>query len=386
MNICMSGVDYVCADIARREKLSFVPSQTAAVLGRVRRAPGVIGAVLLSTCNRTELYLSLADGATADPAALLCDAADVPLPAMEDVLQTRTGDEAARHLAEVACGLRSQILGEDQIVTQVGRAAAIARETGAIDSTLETLFRGAVTAGKRVRTETTWAAVPRSAAARAVALAEQTLGPLNKTRCVVIGNGEMGRLASDLLVSRGADVTVTLRSYRHGETLVPRGCKTVPYDDRLSLLSGCGLVISATASPHYTLTRQQLAALAEAPQLVIDLALPRDVEPAASKVTDVRNMDDLGAFSDENEEARARAAQIVEEQLARFAQWAGYREALPLIEQLKEAVCARLPGNEEETRETVERTVDLVLGGLKGAVTPETLKACVDKIRERSRV
>ena len=385
MNICMTGVDYVSADITRREKLSFVPSRAAEVLRRVRSAPGVEGAVLLSTCNRTELYLSTADGAKADPAALLCEAAGVPSAEAADMLHTCSGDEAARHLAEVACGLRSQILGEDQIVTQVGQAAALARETGAIDPALETLFRSAVTAGKRVRTEISWAAVPRSAAARAVELAEQTLGTLENARCVVIGNGEMGRLTCDLLTARNAHVTVTLRSYRHGETLVPRGCDTIPYDDRLSRLSGCDLVVSATASPHYTLTRGQLAALPKAPRLVIDLALPRDVDPAASEVADVRNMDDLGAFPDENGGARARAAQIVDEELARFARWAGYRESLPLIEQLKEAVCARLPGDGEETRETVEKTVDLVLGGLKEAVTPGALRACVEKIRERSR-
>ena len=386
MNIVMTGVDHEHADIALRERLSFVKGQVGALLGKIGAHPEVAGCVLISTCNRTELYLSCEGVARPDPAALLCAAAGADVRAFEDAFRTRADEEAARHLVEVACGLRSQILGEDQIVSQVKQAAALAHEAGASDPVLETLFRCAVTAGKEVRTETRLAAVPLSAAHRGVALAARTLGELTGRKAVVIGNGEMGRLAAELLAGRGAHVTVTLRSYRHGETVVPRGCRTQPYDDRMQVIEGADLVVSATTSPHYTLTADQLRALDKPPRLVIDLALPRDVEPAAAALTDVRNMDDLGRLEEARPEDHAEALRIVQKYVTRFYEWADFRAALPVIEQLKEAAFTRVWNGEDDedtVRSAVEKTVDLLLGGMKGAVTPARLRGALDKIESR---
>src|SRR5699024_11181096 len=120
----------------------------------------------------------------------------------------------------------------DQILTQVRDAAALARDAQTIDSVLDTLFRRAVTAGKRVRTEVRLTGVPTSAAAAGVRRAQDFFGSLEGRRAVVIGNGEMGRLAATALRAQGCAVTVTLRSYHHGETIVPAGCDTFPYDRR----------------------------------------------------------------------------------------------------------------------------------------------------------
>ncbi len=173
-----------------------------------------------------------------DVLAVLAKAADVDAEDYRAVSVHRSGDAAVHHLMAVAAGMESQIFGDDQIVSQVRGAAALAREAGTMDAVLDTLFRRAVTAGKRVRTETRLTGVPASAAAAGVRRAETFFGTLREKKAVVIGNGEMGRLAAAALHARGAAVTVTLRTYRHGETVVPSGCAAWPYDQRYELMGG----------------------------------------------------------------------------------------------------------------------------------------------------
>ena len=396
MSICMAGVDHEHAEIGLREQVSFVAGQVGAILQGVCNTDSVFGAVLISTCNRTELYVSCEDAAGLQPDRLLCLAAGAPYERLRPFFVLREGEDAVRHLIEVACGLRSQILGEDQIVTQVKQAAALARQAHASDAVLETLFRCAVTAGKEVKTQTRLTAVPLSAAHQGVAMAAERLGGLAGKRTVVIGNGEMGRLASDLLIQAGCAVTVTLRSYRHGETIVPRGCKTQPYDDRLAVIDGCDLVISATTSPHYTLTAEQVTGLAHKPRLLVDLALPRDIEPNIPEVAgvDCVNMDDLGRANTENEAARREAAAIVQKYMDRFYEWVDYRAALPVIASLKQTALERVcndplylelsqdGADEEATRLAVEKTVDMLLGGMKEAVSANLLEKCLEKMQK----
>ena len=150
MSLVMSGLDCHRASIALRERLAFSQQEVRDLLLWLRHQPGVEGCVLLSTCNRTELYLS---GEADTPWRLLCRGAGVPEAELEHYFTTRTGTDAARHLMEVACGLHSQILGEDQIITQVRTAMELAQEEKTADPVLAALFRRAVTAGKRARTE-----------------------------------------------------------------------------------------------------------------------------------------------------------------------------------------------------------------------------------------
>ena len=189
---------------------------------------------------------------------LLCAAAGLPYEPFAPAFVTRRGEECQRHLMAVACGLQSQILGEDQILSQVKKAAAIAREAKTMDAALETLFRTAASCGKAAKTAGRLTGVATSAAHQAVEAAKRLLGDLTGLQAMVIGNGEMGRLAAALLRDAGCDVTVTLRSYHHGETVVPAGCGVVPYDDRYAAMDGVDLVLSATTSPHYTVMTQPL--------------------------------------------------------------------------------------------------------------------------------
>ena len=395
MNLLMAGVDFTRADIALREPLSFVRGQVLGLLPVIAEKPGVSGCALLATCNRTELYVHLEDGAGTDALELLCGAAGVPAEGYRNAAQLLSGEEAARHLAEVAAGVQSQIYGDDQIVSQVRDAAALARQAGTMDAVLGTLFRRAVTAGKRVRTETRLKGVSPSAAQRAVERAKAFFGSLQGKRAVVIGNGEMGRLSAALLRDAGCGVTITLRTYRHGETVVPAGCATHPYDDRAALLDGADLAVSATTSPHLTIQAEQVRAMRKPPRLLIDLAMPRDIDQAAADShTTVWNLDDLPGDAEENAEDRTRAMAIVEEELAAFYEWHAYRRSLPVIDEVKETALQRLrfdhgfaPLLEENDIDgllelAVGKTVDLLLGGMKEAVSPERLADCLARMRK----
>ena len=291
MSIVMSGLDCHRASIALRERLAFSRQQLRALLGWLRRQPGVEGCVLLSTCNRTELYLS---GDAETPWRLLCRGAGVPEEALQEYFTTRTGTDAARHLMEVACGLHSQILGEDQIITQVRTAMELAQEEKTTDPVLAALLRRAVTAGKRARTEVSVTRGAPSMGTRCRDILRQELGTLEGKKILVIGNGQMGRLAAELLHDAGAGVQVTLRTYRHGQTVVPAGCATVPYEDRFRAMEGMDALVSATASPHYTVTLEQLQNVQCPPSVAVDLAVPRDIDPACAEMLRCYDTDALG--------------------------------------------------------------------------------------------
>ena len=227
--------------------------------------------------------------------------------------------------------------------------------------------------------------------------AERFFGSLAGRRAVVIGNGEMGRLAARALVRAGSEVTVTLRTYRHGETLVPQGCGTVPYDRRLDAIEGADLVVSATTSPHFTLTAAQMQTLLCPPRLLLDLAMPRDIEStAAGAQTALFNLDDLGDLGDADDTSRETAECILDEETREFFAWLNYRAALPLIAKIKSAAIERVrhmrdydalaaEGDAETLAElAVSRAVELVLGGMKEKVNVQSMKDCLEHIRKGS--
>jgi glutamyl-tRNA reductase len=324
-------VDWESANVVVREKFGFTDSRVRELLVSLSGASGVLGCAILSTCNRCEVFLSVDGDAECDPTALLCSAAGLDAELFAPYFRTFSGEASSRRLFEIACGLRSQIIGEEQILTQLRGAMTAARETRAADGALQTLFRLAITAGKEARTRVRLTGVPTSVAEMAVLTAARRLGGLDGKRAVVIGNGEMGRLAAELLNRAGCRVTVTLRSYRHGETIVPQGCETVNYDERERAIDGCDLVCSATTSPHHTLTARQISALARPPRVIIDLAVPRDVEPEVANVAGVSllDMDGIGGgeqMSLHNVEALRVTDEIIEKHSNEFYRWAAYRE------------------------------------------------------------
>lgn len=389
MNIVMSGLEHSLAPIHLRERLSFTKLQTAEMIGKIYDFPHISGCVLLSTCNRTELYLSCTE--EVNPGELLCKAAGMEYTQYQQMFVTHSGQQAVQHLMEVSAGLRSRIWGEDQIISQVRDAISIARQAHTTDPVLETLFRFAISAGKEVRTKARLTAVSSSAASMAVALIKEKLGPLTHKKAMVIGNGEMGRLAASLLQKEGCDVLVTLRSYRHGETIVPPGCGVVPYDERMQHMNGIDILISATTSPHYTVTADQLSSLSHPPVIAVDLAIPRDIQPEAGNLLGLSlyNIDDLGSFL-EDRTVPENVSAILQTQMNNFYRWLGYKDCMGSVDSLKQAIIQRLLRtgqlNEELSVEeiielSVGKTVDLLVSGLAERITSENLEKCESKIR-----
>lgn len=393
MNICMTGIDFQSANLSAREPVSFVQGQVETLLSKIRAFDGVLGCVLLATCNRTELYLHTEHDAI-DPLFVLCRVAGIPYDDYRSISTVRKNQDAVAHLMEVASGMQSQIFGDDQILSQVRSAITISRRLHCADSVLDTLFRHAVTGGKRVKTETRLIGVPTSAAHRGVDKARDFLHGLNGKRVVVIGNGEMGRLAASLLYQAGCDVTITLRTYRHGETIVPAGCKTHPYDDRCAVIDGADLVVSATTSPHFTLTYAQVTSMQAPPRLVVDLAMPRDIDDEITRLTTVFNLDDLGQLADENADERIAARQILDEEEADFYAWFEYRKALPLIAEIKDTAVERVKFDhafsslyadgdlDGLTELAVHKTIDMLLGGMKDILTAAQVQSCLSKMQK----
>lgn len=393
MAVYLSALEHSRAPIQVREILSFTRTATQLLAGKVASMPGVSGCVLLSTCNRTELYVSA--GEKVEPGRLLCAAAGTDYTPFTDAFYTCSGREAVRHLLEVAAGLRSRIWGEDQIIAQVKDAIALARSVHAADPVLETLFRTAASSGKEVRSRARMTALPASAASRAVDLLSEHAGELKGKRAMVIGNGEMGRLAASLLRDRGCRVTVTLRTYRHGQTVIPAGCGVIPYEERYSAMEGMDLLLSATTSPHYTVTVQAIKTLAHPPAWMVDLAIPRDIQPEVGEADGVAlfNVDDLKDCAPKREIPPA-VAEILNRHEEQFYRWLNYKDCMPALEELKQAVTERVCTARELEGEldpadlvelAVSRTVDLLAGGLSEQFTARLLEQCSKKIRAHTK-
>ncbi|WP_298483903.1 glutamyl-tRNA reductase [uncultured Ruminococcus sp.] len=399
MPLIMAGLDYRTTPIALRERFSFSEKNAKAFMTRVQEMDGVQGCVLMATCNRTELYLSIEPDCTVCPEQLLLDAAGVDKTEMRERFFRKRESEAVLYLMEVACGLHSQILHEEQIVTQVGQAIALARNCHAADAALDTLFRTAVSAGKYAQTNVSITAVPLSISYSAVQMLEQNCGDLTGKVCVVVGNGKMGRLAAELLVERGCQVYVTLRTYHHGESIVPFGTTPIPYEERFSKIDGADIVLSATRSPHYTVTAEQLEALEKKPAWIMDLALPRDVEESCRQVPGVecRNLDDFENGTEPDRASMEALHQTAMRYAEEFRMWRNYRDSVPYIRQLKTLSADRLMHStaldayrenaelEEIVRLVTEKTIDMILGGIKPEVTPDLMRNCCEKVHDRAR-
>ena len=388
MSIYLSVLEHSHVSIEVREILSFTRTVTKTLTRKIAALSKVNGAVLLSTCNRTELYLT--SDITLNPGEILCRVAEVSHEPFKDAFQHFSDEAAVCHLMEVSAGIRSRIFGEDQIISQVREAIGIARESHSACHELETLFRTAISAGKEVRSRVRFTAVPTSAASRAVELIGERL-PVSGLRAMVIGNGEMGRLAATLLQAGGCDVTITLRSYRHGETLVPAGCSVVPYENRFLYMNGMDFVISATTSPHYTVSESEVRCMSLPPKYFVDLSIPRDIQPSIGDIDGITvfNVDDL-----EDCTPRTTPPPLVYEILRRheerFFRWQRYKDCMPAAEELKQAILDRLLTARELNEDldttqilelAVERTVDLVAGGFAGQLTSENMRQCSEKIR-----
>ncbi|CAA9509084.1 MAG: Glutamyl-tRNA reductase [uncultured Solirubrobacterales bacterium] len=344
------GVSHKTAPLALRERLALSEGRATGILSELTRSEAIHEAVALSTCNRTELYLLAADPVEAESAALttLARQAGIPPTELFGRLYAIRGLEAVQHLFEVAGGLDSMIVGEAEIQGQVKRAYELALVEGVTGPLTNRLFRGALAAGKRVRTETAVGRSRVSVATVAVELAREVLGDLARRRVLVIGAGENGELTARALRQAGLEtVFVANRRYDRAIGLAQRfDGEAVRFDDLPRELERADVVVSSTGSPHQILGREELelvvAERAGRPLLLIDIAVPRDIDSSVRDLPGIAlyDMDDLQrevARNVSGREAEApRARSVIDREVARFADWLASLEVVPTIAALRE--------------------------------------------------
>ncbi len=340
-------VSYRTAPVALRERVGMTERQAAGLLGSLLERPEIDEAACLSTCHRTELYLLARDADVAARAATAALAAIAHMRPSElaGAIRTRHAADAARHLFRVTAGLDSLIPGEAEIQGQVRRSYQRSLALGSSGRVVNRMFQDALRTGKRVRTETDVARRPASVASVAVDLARRELGGLSGRRALVVGAGKHGALTARALTDAGATtVFVANRDRERAEHLARRfGGRAVGFDHLTDELRRCDLVLTGTSCPQRILTRADLAAATGARHLVVvDAAVPRDVEPSAADLPGV-TLHDLDAIQREvarNLTTRAdevrRAEPIVDDEVALFARWLASLEVVPVISALRE--------------------------------------------------
>jgi glutamyl-tRNA reductase len=334
MDISMVGIDYSRASIENRELFALTVSQGACIAKKIQLKYHVQGCIVLSTCNRTELWFS---GLQGSPLAVFLNEKGVDRKQYRDYFTERYHEDAMKYLFELACGMHSQIFGEDQIITQVNGALQNARENRHVDSVLETLFRLAVTAAKKVKTEVTLTTKDTSVPENVITFLTKKYGSLHGKNCIVIGNGEIGRLMAELLIQSGCAVTMTLRQYKYHEVIIPDGCNIIQYDRRYDIIGEMDYIFSATISPHYTLRYHELAdKLKDKEYTMIDLAVPRDIEPKLKDLPNVilYDMDSFGMETGCEEQSLVKAKSILLKYQAEFETWNNERNYIPVIHKI----------------------------------------------------
>lgn len=328
MPIIVFGVSHKTAPIDVREKVALDAEQLPAALDGARAAVGAREAVILSTCNRTEFYLA----ADASPERQLADwltrfkALDTGL--IDGHFYLLEGPEAIRHTLRVACGLDSMVLGEPQILGQLKQAYQASESGGSIGKTLSKLMQYAFTVAKKVRTDTAIGQTPVSVAYAAVRLARQIHGELATKTALLIGAGDTISLVANHLRSQhiGRMIIANRTLARSEELAAELGGEPVPLTELAQYLPAADIVVSSTASPLPIINRDAVEAAIRrrryAPMFLVDLAVPRDIEPSVAELDDVYlyTVDDLNNVITENMELRQLAAAQAEEIVSLHAQ------------------------------------------------------------------
>ena len=400
MHLLLVGISHHTAPVELRERLDFQTRGLEPAL-RALVSRGVIReAVVISTCNRAEIYAAGDDLAAArqDVVSFIGEFHGIDRSLLQSHVYSKTDADAVRHLYRVAAGLDSLVVGEPQILGQVKDAHAAATATHASGALLNRLFHSSFAAGKRVRTETGLGSGAVSVSFAAVAVAKKIFQNLAGRSVVVVGAGEMGKLTALHMKTQGVQqVTIVSRTLAHAARTaqVIGGASAAPWEELNNLLGHADIVITATGAVAPILTKAQIEAVMRPrrnrPLFLIDIAMPRDVEAAAGDIEQVflYNIDDLQATVRENLARRAgeveRAEQIVSEDVEKFVAWFKSRTAVPIIVALRQhfdavrkaEVSRRTAALSPEMRDAIDDTTRLIVE--KILLTPtEQLKALGD--------
>jgi len=350
MQLLLVGISHKTAPVELRERIDLQTREPGAVLRALAERGCAHEAAVVSTCNRAEIYVACdeADPTRQDLVRFLSEFNDVATSDIAPHVYAVADLEAARHLFRVAAGLDSLVVGEPQILGQVKDAHSAAVDAHTAGPILNRLFHASFVVGKRVRTETGLGAGAVSVSFAAVALARKIFGDLTGRTVVVIGAGEMGKLTATHMKSQQVrHITIVSRTMAHAaRTAEAIGASAAPWDDLDAIMSESDIVITATGAASPILTKAHIEAIMRPrrnrPLFIIDIAMPRDVEPEAGEIEQVflYNIDDLQATVRENLARRAaevqRAEAIVGEEVERFAAWFRSRGAIPTVVALRE--------------------------------------------------
>jgi glutamyl-tRNA reductase len=402
MALFAAGLSHKNAPVALREQLALDEDKLRELLRDLAAAGSLREAVVVSTCNRVELYgvADAAGAARASAFARLCRHRGVDPASVEPLLYTHEEEDAIRHAFRVAASLDSMMIGEPQILGQVKDAFALAQACETVGPALHTLFTQAFAVAKRVRTETEIARHAVSVSFAAVELAKKIFAGLSGRAVLLIGAGKMGELAAKHLVEQGAfPVYVANRTWSRAQEMARALSGTaVPFDDLATPLAAVDIVVTSTGAPAPIVTRAHVERVMQGrgarPLFFIDIAVPRDVEPGVDGIEGVYcyDIDDLKQVVDANIRERLREAQraeaLVEREVAKFRARLGDVEVIPTIVSLRERLedirraevkrtLARLPDATPETRAAIE--------AMSASLINKILHAPITKLRESSR-
>ena len=389
MSLVVIGLNHRTAPLDLLERMSIDDSHLTKALGDLVERPHVTEAVILSTCNRTEVYAFVEKfhGAYHDVREFLSAATYQPPEVFADHLYAHYDEEAVRHLFRVASGLDSAVVGENEVLGQVRRAWETSQHEHAAGPVLAPLFRHAVETGKRARTETTISRNIASVSQAAVAMARRRLGSLEGISVLVLGAGEMGEgLVRSLRDAGAGSISIANRTWDNALELARRvGGTPVRLAELTSTLGDVHLLVTSTGASSLMVEANELTSLMQRrdgrPLLIVDIAVPRDVDPAAGSIEGITllDMNDLRAFADSGIRERQREVSavetIIEQEVERYMAYATAREVAPLIAALHgradeirdtelERFAGRLHNLSPKERESVEALVQGIIGKL----------------------
>lgn len=399
MKFVVLGLSHKSAPLDVREQVFIPETGVGECVRRLIDHDLIESGVLLSTCNRTELYAIASAHDTPDRLfeSFGLWPHQLPFEAWQRYAYRLAGEDAMDHLFRVAGGLDSLMIGEAQVLGQLKRALSLARQAGALDAQLEIIIRGALRAAKRIRHETGLGRRPVSVSHAAVAATQEILGGLAGRNVLLLGAGEMSEVTLRLLRNQriGSVYLASRRFERADEVAQTTGASAVPFDAIEEVIGAVDIIVSSSSAPHHLLDAGRVMTFQERrggrPLLIVDMAVPRDVDPDAARVAGVHllNIDDLQRVAETNRDAREAfvpaAEQIVAEEVRATGHALDARQSAPTVQALVSRVermrdgvlerhLARVPATEIETREAMRDLAD--------ALTAKFLHGPIRALRE----
>jgi len=389
MNILIVGLNHKTADVDIREKLAFNGQKLEEALQRIKTLPDVKEAVILSTCNRVEIYLAVSNAAAAHEAIknFISEFHGIDRSALETSLYAYTDINAVRHVFRVASSLDSMIVGEPQILGQIKDAFDFSLQKKTTGILLNKLMKKTISVAKRIRTETKIAENAVSISFAAVELAKKIFTDLSTKSFMLLGAGDMAELTARHLMSSGVgDVLIANRTYESGEKLAKEfNGRVVRFDDFIHEIVNTDIVICSTGASKYVLMKEQMHKVMKErrhkPVFIIDISVPRNIDP---KINDIDNVylydvDDLHGIVDTNRLERQKEAEkaegIIAEEIETFQKWLASLDSVPTVVALRDRADAvkkeeiekllnKLPRLGEKERDAVEYMANAIINKL----------------------